>query len=52
MVTKITEKASLKVSYNGKAVNNGEMLTPSETQVRLPQGSRPDSYICFSHQRN
>ncbi|CAK0782803.1 hypothetical protein CVIRNUC_005998 [Coccomyxa viridis] len=32
VVTKITEKASLKVSYDGKAVNNGEMLTPSETQ--------------------
>ena len=40
VVTKITEKATLIVSYNGKAVNNGEVLTPSETQVYLPHGSR------------
>ena len=36
VVTNITEKATLTVSYNGKTINNGEVLTPSETQVKIP----------------
>ena len=33
MVSKVTEKAKLCVSYNGKPISNGEELSPSETQV-------------------
>ncbi len=33
VVSKVTEKAKLYVSYNGKAISNGEEMTPSETQV-------------------
>ena len=51
MVTKITEKATLIVTYNGKVINNGEVLTPSETQVNLPHGSRP-ALICSIHWRD
>ena len=43
VVTKITEKATLIVSYNGKTISNGELLTPSETQVLLPHASQQAS---------
>ena len=33
VVHKVTEKAELIISYNGKPISNGEELTPSETQV-------------------
>lgn len=33
VVQKVTEKAQLIISYNGKPISNGEELTPSETQV-------------------
>ena len=50
VVTEVTEKATLILTYNGKNINNGEVLTPSETQVH---GSRPllPAQFCSMHWR-
>ena len=48
MVAKITAKASLKLSYNGKAVINGDMLTPSETQVTTAPRLATSFYLLHS----